>query len=156
MKFHTRYSPPPKVTQTFETPSLTVQSEKDRTDVHNILRRFVATGDLGYFGIGAPAKPFFGDFSNTPDFQNSMNLQVRAREYFDGLPSEMRLKFGNDYQQMIRFLGNEANYDKAVELGLLEKLPEVVKETINDVQQAMPTVNNGSVPDSVKTDGSAV
>lgn len=156
MKFNTRYSPPPKITQAFTTPSLTVQSEKDRTDVHNILHRFVSTGDLGYFGIGAPAKPFFGDFSTTPDFQESMNMQVRAREYFDGLPSEMRLKFGNDYRQMIRYLGNDENREEAVKLGLLEKLPEVVKETVQKVEEAMPSKGNGSVPEPAKDDGSAV
>lgn len=156
MKFNTRYNPPPKITQAFTSPSLTVQSEKDRTDVHNILNRYVATGDLGYFGIGAPAKPFYGDFSSAPDFQESMNMQVRAREYFDGLPSHMRLKFGNDYREMIRFLGNDENHEKAVELGLLEKIPEVVKETIQQTQQAMPSEANGSVPQPQQNDGTAV
>lgn len=156
MKFNTRYNPPPKVVKTFTTPSLTVQSEKDRTDVHNILNRYVATGDLGYFGIGNPAKPFYGDFSVAPDFQQSMNLQVQAREYFDSLPSQMRLQFRNDYREMIRFLGNDENQEQAIKMGLLEKLPGVVKETLAQTQQALPSEANGSVPEPQQNDGSAV
>lgn len=138
-KFNTRYRRPPKIGLAFREPSLTVQSARDESMVQNILHRFVATGDLGYFGGGAPAKPFFGDFSETPDFQTAMTMQAQASEYFDGLPSNMRLQFGNDFRNFIKFIGDANNNEKAIEMGLLQKLPEPVKDVINNVQQ---TVNN--------------
>lgn len=144
MKFYTRFNKPPKVVQTFKEPSLTVQGERDNTDVHNILNRFVRTGDLGYFGLGKPAQPFYGDFSETPDFQQSMELNARASEYFDQLPSKIRKQFDNDFRKMINFIGNDANHEVALEMGLLERLPEVVKDTVQNVVNTLPTESNES------------
>lgn len=137
MKFFTRFNPPDKVRQNFELPSLTVQSEKDNTDVHNILERFVRTGDLGYFGKGPAQKPFYGDFSKGVDFQTAMDLNARASEYFDGLPSGIRHQFGNDHREFVRFLGNPENVAKATELGFLEKLPETVKQPLEQIQETV-------------------
>lgn len=144
LRFNTRYRPPPQVGVRFEKPSLTVQSERDETDVHNILTRYVQTGDLGYFGHGPASKPFFGDFSETPDFATAMNMQKAAAEYFAELPSKIRLQFGNDYREMVKFLGDPRNADHARELGLLEKLPVQFEQGLDAIQKTVqnePSVN---------------
>lgn len=145
LRFNTRYRPPPQVGVRFEKPSLTVQSERDETDVHNILDRYVRTGDLGYFGHGPASKPFYGDFSEAPDFATAMNMQKDAAEYFATLPSKIRLQFGNDYREMVKFLGDPRNDDQARELGLLEKLPEQLEQglyQIKDTVQNEPSIKD--------------
>lgn len=144
MKFHTLYTnPPPKPTVKFEQPSLAVQSEKDMTDVHNILSRFIRTGDPGYLPGRTAPKPIFGDFSELPDFQEAKNSHARLQEYFDTLPSHLRLKFGNDALGLVHYLNDASNHEEALKYGLLEKMPDSVKEvvqteSVNSQQELVP------------------
>lgn len=143
MKFHTRYTHlPPKKGVTFVKPSLTVQAEKDNTDIKNILDRFTRTGTFGSVVPGhTPARPMFGDFSELPDFQTIQNQYVRVSEYFDGLPSDIRYKFGNDPVKFSAWMSQKENYEEAVQLGLVEKRAEPVKTSTADVKPS-PTIQD--------------
>lgn len=145
MKFHTRFTNlPPKKGVTFTKPSLTVQAEKDNTDIKNILDRFTRTGTFGSVIPGrAPARPMFGDFSDIPDFQTIQNQYARVSEYFDGLPSDLRYKFGNDPVKFSAWMSKEENYEEAVKLGLVEKRAVPVKTSSAAVQPSPSTQGSG-------------
>jgi len=60
------------------------------------------------------------------DFQ-SVALRVRADEdAFAALPAKIRARFSNRPAELVAFVSDSANYDEAVELGLI--VPKVVKE----------------------------
>lgn len=105
-----------------EDPSLAQQSFKDECDINTILERFGVTGELPT----ARAVPQYGDFSQVVDYQTAMNSVRASQEAFMELPAKIRARFENDPAKLLDFLGDEANRDEAVALGLVPKAQEVV------------------------------
>ncbi len=108
------------------TPSRTVQDQKDETDVNFILKTYCDTGVL----IHASGKPpIFGDFSKMPqDYGEALAVLEESRERFMELPSNVRDRFDNKPENLVKFLEDEANYDEALKLGL-------VKERVKDQEK---------------------
>jgi phage internal scaffolding protein len=48
------------------------------------------------------------------------NTLIAAQNAFKTLPASIRKEFNNDPSQVIDFLNNPANKDKAIELGLID------------------------------------
>lgn len=100
-------------------PSMTQQSFKEECDINTIVKRFGVTGQLP-----APvAMPSYSDFSEVVDYQTALNAIRRSGEAFMGLPSGVRERFQNDPQQLLVFLGDEANRPEAEKLGLVSPKP---------------------------------
>lgn len=76
---------PPKRGIKFKLPSMTQQHEKYETDIHNILLKHSTPEALAMYGNGRAQKAFYGDFSEMPSFDQVMQMQARATEYFEGL-----------------------------------------------------------------------
>lgn len=140
--FYTKMNVPPKRGIKFKLPSMTQQHEKYETDIHNILLKHSTPEALAMYGNGRAQKAFYGDFSEMPSFDQVMQMQARATEYFEGLPSSIRAQFHNDSSTFIKFLGNPENHEQAVKLGLLEKLPEKVTEVIEQTQKVVEQTTN--------------
>lgn len=102
----------------------TQQQFKDEVDINTIVERFGVTGE------SPPAMNFPGeqDFTNTFDFQTSMNVLVQARESFMEMPAKTRARFQNDPQKFMEFIHDGDNFDEAVKLGLVMKRPEPEKK----------------------------
>lgn len=115
---------PGRILVEFKEDSLTQQQFKDECDINHIMQRYRETGFLTDPLKPGTARPQFGDFSTAADFMEAQNIIVRARENFEALPSQVRDEFGNDPVRMLAFLENESNYERAVELGLVEKRPD--------------------------------
>lgn len=100
------------------------QQFKEESDINTIVERFGLTGEL-------PSEirmPVSGDFTeHANDFHSAMNLIRQAEEQFMLLPAEIRAEFENNPQNLLDFLENPANIDKARELGIVNKPPEVPK-----------------------------
>lgn len=99
--------------------SLTVQSGKDDADINVLVRRF---------GLGAemPAPRSvaqYGDFSGVVDYQTALGQLIAAEEAFMALPAGMRSRFDNDPAKLFAFVHDDANFDEAVKLGLVEAKP---------------------------------
>lgn len=109
-------------------PGLTKQSMRDEVDINKIVARFAKTGMLSSFNGG---EPFYGDVSDILSYQDALNVVVRARELFDGLPAELRERFANDPARLISFLDNPANKKEAIELGIVQERP------VDDVKPAV-------------------
>lgn len=98
---------------------MTVQSFADECDINILMDRFGVTDN-----IPVPRRlPEYGDFTGLEDYHEAMNRLVVAREAFDELPPEIRLRFHNDPGEFLDFVHNEANRAQAVELGLVPAPP---------------------------------
>ena len=96
--------------------SLTKQSFVEECDYNRILANASLTGSIHHVNAMAPR---FIDCSDYPDFHTAMNVVTQAHQEFAELPSGIREFFKNDPSNMLDFLGDSANRDKAVELGLI-------------------------------------
>lgn len=75
-----------------------IQSHADSVDIHVLLQRF-AQGDVGVFSRVQGA---YGDFTQMPStFAEALNVMIAAEQYFNGLPVDVRAKFGHDFHQFV-------------------------------------------------------
>ena len=103
----------------FTQPSLTQQHSKDQVDINNIMKRYIKTGVLDHV---AKYQPQYRD-NNATDYQESMNIVIKADEMFSELPAQARKHFDNDPAAFLDFVQDPANHDKLHELGLTDAPP---------------------------------
>ena len=104
--------------------SLTKQEFKEECDANEILRRASNGQDLSSILNSRVAQ--YGDFTNIPDFRESMNFVARANGMFMELDWKLRERFHNDPAKMLEFLQDPENRDEALKLGLIAKKEEPV------------------------------
>lgn len=126
-----------------ELESMTKQSFVDECDINTIMRRYEATGAFPDHINQRAGRGVFGDFSDVADFQTALHTVMAAEEMFSELPARVRDRFGNDPEQLIKFLQDDANRDEAIKLGLVpppapEPGPTKV-EIVNPVEPPAPT-----------------
>ena len=68
--------------------------------------------------------PMQGDFTAAPNYQESLNLMIEARESFMQLPAKIRSRFQNDPGQFVDFTSDPANSEELRKMGLWS--PEAV------------------------------
>lgn len=94
----------------FTMPSLTVQDEKDETDINYIVNKYadgqkgIATLDLGDSSQYAYLQ--FGDATLPGDYSTALELVSGVREEFYSLPAYVRAKFGHDPMNFVSQLNN--------------------------------------------------
>lgn len=104
-------------------PSMTQQQFKDETDVNNIMRKYIKTGQITHLNN---RKGAYADLSDAKHFEEAMTVIARSQQAFEQLPSHVRARFGNDPQQMLSFIHDKNNYDEGVKLGIFDpKLPAI-------------------------------
>lgn len=107
----------------FNKPSRVDPSHQAECDTDHILRKYSQTGLLTHVNRH---QGDYGDYLEVPmDYQASLNHVLAAQAAFDSLPSNLRLKFGNDPAQFLTFVGDPSNYDEMVSLGLAKAKPPV-------------------------------
>lgn len=84
--------------------SLTRQEFEAECNINNILARFNVTGVLIDPSIKRTRTPLFGDFSSVPDYGSYHAAMLRAKEHFDSLPLDVRMRFGDDPTEAMRWL----------------------------------------------------
>lgn len=113
MRFRTAYDPVEEHDHCgieFTMPSLTVQDEKDETDINYIVNKYadgqkgIATLDLGDSSQYAYLQ--FGDATLPGDYSTALELVSGVREEFYTLPAYVRAKFGHDPMNFISQLNN--------------------------------------------------
>ena len=87
--------------------SLTKQSFAKDADINNILASYSKTGILANANTQIP---LFGDFTNVPDYQTSLNMVNDANQRFSQLDARVRDRFGNDPAKLLAFLSDDSNY----------------------------------------------
>lgn len=111
--------------------SMAQQQFKDECDINVIVQRFGLTGEL-------PENlrlPVSGDFTGIVDFKTAMDAVSQAQSAFMELPAQLRARFENDPQRLMRFLENDKNREEAVELGLVMRPPEVTRDVVQAVDE---------------------
>lgn len=128
MKFKTAYDPVEEHNHCgieFTMPSLTVQDEKDETDINYIVNRYadgqkgIATLDLGDSSQYAFLQ--FGDATLPGDYSTALELVSGVREEFYSLPAYVRAKFGHDPMNFINRLNDPETLGYLQQQGLFSK-----------------------------------
>lgn len=106
----------------FTMPSLTVQDEKDETDINYIVNKYadgqkgITTLNLGDSSQYAYLQ--FGDATLPGDYSTALELVSGVREEFYSLPAYVRAKFGHDPMNFINQLNNPETLDYLQREGL--------------------------------------
>lgn len=125
MKFKTAYDPVEDHDHCgieFTMPSLTVQDEKDETDINYIVNKYadgqkgIMTLDLGDSSQYAYLQ--FGDATLPGDYSTALELVSGVREEFYTLPAYVRAKFGHDPMNFIDHLNDPATLEYLQQQGL--------------------------------------
>lgn len=96
-------------------PSLTQQHMKDECDINRILKKYQKDGILRH------VSRFGGRYEDLPDsidYQESLNAVMAAEAAFLSLPSSVRSRFENDPGRFLAFVGDPANENEMIDLGL--------------------------------------
>lgn len=113
MKFKTAYGPLDEHDHCgieFTMPSLTVQDEKEESDINYIVNKY-ADGQKGVFTLDLGdssqyAFLQFGDATLPGDYSTALELVSGVHEEFYSLPAKVRAKFGHDPMNFIDQLNN--------------------------------------------------
>lgn len=100
-------------------PVLTKQSDAAAADINVIVRRWQSSGVLPTNINDGLAQ--FADVSELPDYRGCLDLVMKAQKSFGELSSAVRERFANDPAKFLDFVGDPANYDEMVKLGLAVK-----------------------------------
>lgn len=109
----------------------TQQSFKEECDINTIVRRFGLTGQLP----DNVRVPQYGDFTGVTDYQSALNAVMQADAQFMELPAKLREQFNNDPQELLAFMEDPNNLDKARELGLVNKPPEKTRDAVQAIDE---------------------
>ena len=139
MKFKTAYDPVEEHDHfgiEFTMPSLTVQDEKDETDINYIVNKYadgqkgIATLDLGDTSQYAYLQ--FGDATLPGDYSTALELVSGVREEFYSLPAYVRAKFGHDPMNFVSRLNDPETLEYLQQQGLYGN-----NYTFNESQQSV-------------------
>lgn len=111
---YTQFNPPPKRKIGPFLDGVTKQSFKDECDINSIVKKALKSGLLPDGNVN----PIYGDFSDVKDYQEGLNVVLRAEAQFNALPAHVRNKFQNDPAKFLEFANNPENGREMVELGL--------------------------------------
>lgn len=99
-------------------PSRTIQSAEPESNINNIMARYGKGGPIPVMRPGS-----YIDASAGLDYHAAMTVVSEANQAFEALPAAVRREFHNDPQEMVAFVQEESNRDRAVELGLIDPAP---------------------------------
>lgn len=101
---------------------LTVQSSREEVDINNIAKKM----KLGY----QPDISQGGRFEDISEFDGLEEAQIKvmeANEMFMELPAEIRFRFENKPENLIKFLEDDSNRKEAEKMGLIDpRIDEIV------------------------------
>lgn len=98
----------------------TKQDHKDMCDINQLLRHYDRTGLITHVNN---AVAHYGDYTEVNEYQESLNIVMKAQNAFGELPSDVRSFFKNDPGAFMEFATNPENHSKMVDLGLAEAKP---------------------------------
>lgn len=145
-KFFTKYNSPKIPGFSSEMESRVQEQFADACQTDTIIRKYNSMGVNPFISAGGSQ---YLDTTQIPDFVCANNAQVKVREYFEGLPSDIRLEFNNDPMQFAEVVSDPQNQDYLREIGVLEPLPP---EAEGEKQPASSGDNSEKSPPA--TDGS--
>lgn len=145
-KFFTKYNPPKVSGFSSEMQSKVQEQFADACQTDTIIRKYNTMGINPFIASGGSE---YLDTTEIPSFVVAQNSQVKVREYFEGLPSDIRLEFNNDPVQFVEAVLDPQNADYLREIGVLEPLPpkaegEKQPASSGDNSEKAPPASEGS------------
>lgn len=122
----------------FVQPSLTQQQFKDECEIESLLRAHNLGQVMGILNNHGQ-QPLYADVTDVPDFHDAQNHVSRAREYFEGLPSDVRSRFNNSLAEFLTSLNDPGAREALTEMGVLKKAADTAADKV-DVQPAGSSV----------------
>lgn len=145
-KFFTKYNPP-KITGFSSDMESKVQEQfADACQTDTIIRKYNTMGVNPFIASGGSQ---YLDTTEIPSFVAAQNAQVRVKEYFEGLPSDIRLEFNNDPMQFAEVVSDPRNAEYLRDIGVLAPLPADVEgenpsAQPGDISEKSPQTSSGS------------
>lgn len=145
-KFFTKYNPP-KVPGFSSVMESKVQEQfADACQTDTIIRKYNMMGVNPFIAAGGSQ---YLDTTEIPSFVAAQNAQVRVKEYFEGLPSDIRLEFNNDPMQFADVVSDPRNAEYLREIGVLAPLPaeqesDSTSSQQGDISDKAPQPSQGS------------
>ena len=99
------------------TETMTEQSHKDRCSVVNIMKQYDRTGLITHVNRATAS---YGDFTTVNEYQESLNMVIKAQDAFADIPSDIRERFNNDPGAFFEFATNPENREEMVSMGLAD------------------------------------
>lgn len=111
----------PRLPQNTVGVSRTKQAFAPECDINNIMKRFEKAGIIEHV---AKTGGRYGDFTDAPSsYHEAMEQVVLAQQMFLSLPAKVRARFSNDPGEFLSFVGDPANQDELIRLGLATRRP---------------------------------
>lgn len=145
-KFFTKYNPPKISGFSSEMESRVQEQFADACQTDTIIRKYNMMGVNPFIAAGGSQ---YLDTTQIPDFICANNAQVKVKEYFEGLPSDIRLEFNNDPMQFAEVVSDPRNEEYLREIGVLAPLPakqegEKQPASSGDISEKAPQPSQGS------------
>lgn len=145
-KFFTKYNTPKVPGFSSDQPSKVQEQFADACQTDTIIRKYNTMGVNPFIASGGSQ---YLDTTEIPSFVVAQNSQVKVREYFEGLPSDIRLEFNNDPAQFAEAVLDPQNADYLREIGVLAPLPaeqegEKQPASSGDISEKTPPASEGS------------
>lgn len=131
-KFFTKYNPPKIPGFSSDMESKVQEQFADACQTDTIIRKYNMMGVNPFIAAGGSQ---YLDTTQIPSFVAAQNAQIRVKEYFEGLPSDVRLEFNNDPMQFAEVVSDPRNADYLREIGVLAPLPAEQESDSNSSQQ---------------------
>lgn len=139
-KFFTKYNPPTIPGWNSDQESKVQEQFADSCQTDTIIRKYNTMGINPFIAAGGSQ---YLDTTQIPDFLVAQNAQVKVKEFFEGLPADIRLEFNNDPMQFAEVVSDPNNADYLREIGVLEPLPPKAE---GEKQPASSGVNSEKAP----------
>ena len=145
-KFFTKYNPQKVSGWNSDQESKVQEQFADACQTDTIIRKYNMMGVNPFIAAGGSQ---YLDTTEIPSFVVAQNSQVKVREYFEGLPSDIRLEFNNDPMQFAEVVSDPRNADYLQEIGVLAPLPaeqegEKQSASSGDIFEKAPRPSSGS------------
>ena len=117
-------------------PSLTVQEQKESTDINNILKRFTKTGLIDHVNENEAR---YGEFAGI-SYHEHLTIVRDVQRTFNELPSDVRAQFDNNPQEWIEHISVPGNVedmkdgviDNPIEIGAEEAVTPTEEGSTNE------------------------
>lgn len=97
--------------------SRTKQSFKAEADINTIMKKYVRDGVIDHVRDN-PGQ--FVDLPEVLDYQEALNVVIKAGEAFDELPGNIRRRFDHNAVEFLEFMNDPEKVEESIELGLRE------------------------------------
>lgn len=77
----------------------------------------------------------YGDFTGTFDYEDILNAAAETREMYEDLPEDIRGMFKSP-DELLRFVQDPANHERAVALGILKFNPQKAETESSKVEES--------------------